>query len=228
MTFVKANNYDQAVKELATQDEKLVSQIPDKIDSAEKEMFHVITVKVNDRPGQAKNEVVQNVQKYHQVGFDKLKKNFLILGFATLIVLHDPNAGTEEELDETTFDEEDFSKQTVANKVASEIAGKSNAEIEAEIEEKVERRLQMIFAANIIDEGKVVTQEALENHDASLATEDVKTESKKLSKEELDKVFEGTVKDFKAFAESNSIDVNGLTTRAQFLEAFTTWNDNQK
>jgi len=98
MKTLQASNLTQAVKALKKIDETLVSKIEKNVKDADKRHYHVILVRVKDRPGQTKNDVSVTTQTYSKLGFEKIKKNFVFQGFANAILLHDPSTLSAEEL----------------------------------------------------------------------------------------------------------------------------------
>jgi hypothetical protein len=91
MKTVKANNYNQAEKEINDLDKSLMSKVKSMIKSCDLMFFHLLAVKITDQPGQTKNKVTLDTIIVNQDKFEKLKKNSSFLGFSKLIVLHDPS-----------------------------------------------------------------------------------------------------------------------------------------
>lgn len=129
MKTLKANNYEQAAKELANLDESLVEKVSENIDASDKKHYHVITVRIIDRPGQVKNDTKVNVQKFHKGGFDKIIKRFKNTGADYCIVLHDPSKDGEEV------------EVTVPAHKLKQTEAQIRAEIEKEAEEKIKQRV---------------------------------------------------------------------------------------
>lgn len=98
MKTLQANNLSQAVKELKKIDETLIDKVKTDVKDVDKKHYHVILVKVIDRPGQAKNKVTVSVQTYNKPAYEKLKKNFAFQGFTSVILLHDPSQLSPEDL----------------------------------------------------------------------------------------------------------------------------------
>jgi len=120
MKVLEANNLSQAVKELNKIDKSLVEKLNADVKDADKKYYHVILVKVKDRPGQAKNEVTFIVQTYNARGFEKIKKNYVFQDFSQVILLHDPTQLSDEDLQDNksakkTSGKDDAKDETIAN-----------------------------------------------------------------------------------------------------------------
>lgn len=95
MSKINSNNYTQAVKEVNAMDPEQIQRIPETINANDQKHYHVALIRINDRPGQPKNDVNVNVQQFHPRGFDKIKKSFVFQGFAKLVIVHDPTKKSE-------------------------------------------------------------------------------------------------------------------------------------
>jgi hypothetical protein len=126
MKTLKANNLSQAAKELKAIDEALVEKLNENIKEADKKHYHVILIKITERPGQVKNNVSFIIQKYTPRSFDKVKKQVAFLGFAAAIVLHDPSLLKEE--DKTIVST--FEKTKTVEQVTKELEAKHKKEKE--------------------------------------------------------------------------------------------------
>lgn len=118
MKTLKASNLGQAQKQLSEIDKSLAEKLNENVKDVDKKHYHVILVKVVDRPGQPKNDVSMIIQTYNKQGYEKLKKNFIFQGFTQAILLHEPVA------------DEDVVIENVSDEKDAIIAGK-DAEIEA-------------------------------------------------------------------------------------------------
>lgn len=136
MKTLKVSNYQQALKEINALDSEKAGIIKEEINFDDRNHYHVAMVRITDRPGQAKNDVSVNVQMFHESGFQKLEKNFQILGFNKLIVVHDPNQNPVEET------------QT-APQTTPPATTKTPEEIEAEIEAKANAKADELFNARL-------------------------------------------------------------------------------
>lgn len=142
MNKIQPSNFDNAVAEVSALRKELVAKIPELIDVRESKLFHVIAVKVHDRPGEAQNEVVVEVKKLHKIGFEKFNKNFRFLGFSKLIILNDPEKVVIPENQEEGK-EEDLNVNASGTQLTPE-------EIEAEIERRAKAKAQeMLEAGNV-------------------------------------------------------------------------------
>ena len=129
MKTLKANNYEQAAKELANLDESLVKKISEEINASDKRHYHIITVRIIDRPGKVKNDTQVSIQKYHKHGFEKIVKRFKNTGADYCIVLHDP-----------TKDGEDVEVYVPSHKL-KQTEAQIRAEVQAEAEKEIQKRV---------------------------------------------------------------------------------------
>ena len=131
MKQFQANNHNKANKELKSLDSSM--SVKEEINHYDRKMYHVIGIKIEARPNEAKNKVIANTIQLHKHGFDKLEKNFRFLGYTKLIVLHDPT-----NLDE---DPDVVVPAHQKAKIKSDVEKDVKAEMEAEIEKRVEERM---------------------------------------------------------------------------------------
>lgn len=157
MKRVKTNRYEQAVKEMKNLDESLVEKIKEEIKETDKDHFHVIMVKVLDRPGQVKNATTVTTQQFNEIAFQKIQKKFQFLGFTNLILLHDPRQNIEA------------------------------------VEEKV------------LDSSPKKTQEEIDNGGEFICGD--------------------SLKELKAFAKENEIDITGLIKKDEIKSALLAWHN---
>ena len=129
MKLLKANNHEQAFKELSEIDKKAAKKLSSEIKESDKRMYHSIGVKIETVANSAKNKVVLQVIKHHKHGFERFSKDFQLHGFMKIIVLHNP-----ENLEEK---EEKHIPQHIKTATRSEIEKELREKFDAELEEKV-------------------------------------------------------------------------------------------
>lgn len=200
MKTLKVSNYQQALKEINALDSTKAGIIKEEINFDDRNHYHVAMVRITDRPGQAKNDVSVNVQMFHESGFQKLEKNFQILGFNKLIVVHDPNQNPVEET------------QT-APQTTPPATTKTPEEIEAEIEAKANAKADELFNARL---AKMEAEKGTEGQGTPPATTDEAVK------------FGETIAEMKSFAELNKIDLSGLKKSEDIKTAIETWLAEQK
>tara|TARA_R110000851_G_scaffold108617_1_gene230039 strand:- start:23178 stop:23774 length:597 start_codon:yes stop_codon:yes gene_type:complete len=135
MKTVKANNFDQAKKELNDLDNSLIGKLKDTIKAIERKFYHVITVRITDQPGQANNKVSVNTIIVNDDKFIKLKRNSAFLGFSKLILLHDPTQDKEEEETVLHVHDKEAIREEARKELQKEYDDKLNEKI-AEMESK--------------------------------------------------------------------------------------------
>lgn len=189
MKKLKANNYSQASKEIESMDESLVQKLNEEINHDDRKHYHVAMVKIQDRPGQAKNKVSFFIQQYNERAFEKAKKNIAFLGFNKMVVLHDPSQLEEEE--------ETFVPKHVAQKTESEI----RKELQAEFDEKLQAKLDEAL--------KTKTDQQVPTNEGQGTEEPTPEEIVK----------DLTIDQMKEFAKTNNIDVVGLKKAGEFKSA---------
>lgn len=133
MKKFQANNHQQASKQLDAIADGLSKNLPETVNHQDRFHYHVAMVRIDNRPGEAKNDVSFNVQQFHGRGFDKMKKNIQFLGFTQAVILHDPTQVEEEK---------GTAKPVHQLKTESKTREEIRKEIEAENEEEIERRVQ--------------------------------------------------------------------------------------
>lgn len=187
MKTLKASNLNQAVKELNKIDKSLIEKVDENVKDANKAHYHVILVKVKDRPGQAKNKVTVIVQTYNKAGFEKIKKNFVFQGFSSVVLLHDPSTLSAEELaptkklaekpapvapvdtkkDETisaqanTISEKDQEIADLKAKLSEKPAPVDNGDVDFDVETADFKSLNEFAAANKIELGTAKSTDAI-------------------------------------------------------------------
>ena len=135
MKQLKANNYNQALKEVTALDPSLVEALKEgEINECDRKLYHIMTVTIESRAGQIKNDVNTNIVKLHKHGFERLAKNYVFQGISKLVVLHDPS-----QLDEV---EKPFvplhQKESIEAKVKRELKAKHDAEIAEAVQNAIE------------------------------------------------------------------------------------------
>jgi len=203
MKTLKVSNYQQALKEINALDSEKAGIIKEEINFEDRNHYHVAMVRITDRPGQAKNDVSVNVQMFHESGFQKLEKNFQILGFNKLIVVHDPNQNPVEETQ--------TAPQSGTTDTPPAIT-KTPEEIEAEIEAKANAKADELFNARL---AKMEAEKGTQGQGTPPATDEAVK-------------FGETIAEMKAFAESNKIDLSGLKKSEDIKTAIETWLAEQK
>jgi hypothetical protein len=200
MKTFKANNYDQAVKEIDALDKSKTEVIKEDIRFEDRKHFHVAMVRITDRPGEAKNDVSVNVQMFHDQGFVKLQKSFSFLGWNKLVVVHDPRQNEIEATNPT---------------IEKDSAMKTPAEIEAEIEAKAEKMFQE----------KLAKMEAGKKTSDSTKSGDVPEVGKD---SQMEFFASSTVDQLKEYAKTNEIDLSGLKAKEDIKLAIVTWYEDQQ
>lgn len=90
MKTLKANNLDQAKKEIKEVKESYLDDLQSEIKESEKGYFHVLLIRLIPLPNELKNKIEVVPQIYDPQHFEKLKESYKFLGYHKLIVLHDP------------------------------------------------------------------------------------------------------------------------------------------
>lgn len=129
MKQFKANNFDQALKEMKDLDKDQAGKLKEDINFNDRKHYHVIGVTIETKEGEVKNKVSMAISKHHPNSFEKFKKNFRYLGINRLIVLHDPTQVKED------------AKPTIAPHEKIGIQAKAEADVKAEMEAEVKRRV---------------------------------------------------------------------------------------
>ena len=204
MKTLKVSNYQQALNEINALDSAKAGIVKEDIKFDDRNHYHVALVRITDRPGQAKNDVSVNIQMFHQAGFEKLEKNFQILGFNKLIVVHDP---TQNPVEETQTAPQSGTNDTPP------ATTKTPEEIEAEIEAKANAKADELFNARM---AKMEAEKGKQGEGTPPATTD-----------EPVKIGE-TIAEMKAFAELNKIDLSGLRKAEDIKTAIETWLSEEK
>lgn len=200
MNKIQPSNFDNAVAEVSALRKECVAKIPELIDVRESKLYHIIAVKVHDRPGEAQNEVVVEVKKLHKIGFEKFNRNFRFLGFSKLIILNDPEKVVIPENQEEGK-EEDLNVNASGTQLTPE-------EIEAEIERRA----------------KAKAQEILQAGSGSNQTPGSNVGTTATSQEPIDEM---TLKELQKFAKDNEIELSGATKKEEVLTIIKTWLEEQ-
>lgn len=199
MGNIKTNRYSQAVSEIEKLHKDLLLKVSEEIDEKEKKLFHVLLVKIIDRPGEVTNVVTGKVQKYNRHGFDKIKKNYKFLGFNKLILLHDPALNPKEEAP----------KAVELKKVETKM---SDADMEAEIERRATERANAIIASQKKEAPKEPLKEDGQGEGSTIADPFAKGD---------------TIDMMKEFAKENDIDLSGLSKKDEIKATLITWYNDQ-
>ena len=198
----------------------LSKKIKEKINHADRKHFHVVLVKVTDRPGQVKNKVSVSVQMFAKHGWEKIQKNFQFLGFNKIALLHDP----------TLLDEkEEVVIPTHARQAATIAATKEvNAEMDAEIEKRVEARLKARQDA-LDKEAKAKADAAKEAAKAKEAPAKELTEDEKVEELQNDyaKAMAGNKPELEAFLNKYGISSGDLTNNEGRKQRITKWFESE-
>lgn len=93
---MKANNYQQACKELDAIEAGLSSQISEEVKEGNKGHFNVVMVqRINDSTNERYlTKLIP--QAFSESGYDKVKKQFPFLGYSKIVLLHDPTLKVKE------------------------------------------------------------------------------------------------------------------------------------
>ena len=94
MNKIKANNYQQAFKEIEAIDKEVAKALPQEINENDRGHYVVALVKQQDNPVKKKYDVTINIQQYDDRGFAKAEKGLAFLGFDKMVILHNPEQVT--------------------------------------------------------------------------------------------------------------------------------------
>lgn len=200
MKTIKANNFDQALKEIEGLDKDQAGKVKEAIKVCDRKHNHVIGVKILDRPGQAKNDVEIQTLILTDDKFKKLNKNPKFHGFAKLIVLHD--ASQDEGTETPILDIQDEAK--------------IEAKVKAELEAKHQKEMDELRAK--------LKAEAIEDQKKSKPDGNADVDVLVKFKTELD----ATVDELKEYAKDNEIDLSGLKNKSDIQLAIGTWLNDQE
>lgn len=90
MKMLKANNYEQALKEVKAFDEKLAEQLSSEIKEQDSSAYNVVLLsKVNDTVNE-RYITSLFVQTYNKRAVKKILENYMFLGYKKAVILHDP------------------------------------------------------------------------------------------------------------------------------------------
>lgn len=198
MKTLKANNFDQVVKELeALGADKGV--VKNEIKECDKGHFHVIAVKIIQTGG-IKNKAHFSIKKYHRNGYEKFMKGFGVLGFNKVILLHDPTVKDGKDSIEIKPD-----------------TTPSPEEVEKRIQAEVDKRVKAQMEAN--------KKKNVENDTKEYSTDEGDdTIEDKISEDYWGK----TIDDMKDFAKDNEIDLTGLKKKDDIKGAILAWLEDKK
>ena len=127
MSKIATNNYENAFKQAKAYEEAsgvkagtLTGRIPKEINKADgKNHYHVLLVKKRHDAANERYILAGNVQTFGKgPAFDKISKNFKTQGFASLIIVHDPNNNPVEQ--NTTSDLKQHEKSAIARQIEKE------------------------------------------------------------------------------------------------------------
>lgn len=138
MKPLKANNYNQAVKELSNLDKRQAKKLKDVIDHKNRKYYHVIAVTIIPNPGEAKNTIKTNIHKLHPRSFEKFEKNHGLVNVNRIIILHDPTLLEEEEVKILPKHE----KESIEAKIRREMKVQHDAELSEKIAKGVAKALE--------------------------------------------------------------------------------------
>jgi len=200
IALIGASNYGSAFKQMEAIDKDLAKKLPKEVAESDANHYVVALVKRQHIVEQERYETSFNLQQYGEKGFLKISKNFKVLGFNRVIVLHEPQ-GKPEKVVVNTAEEVTGTFDPEAER--ARIKAELEADKEAEIKAEVERRLAALAPA-------APAAPAEEN------------DPKKLDLSALD------AKALKDFAKKNKIDITGLETEADVLNALQAWQNEKK
>lgn len=133
MKQFKANNFEQATKELSKLDKDQEGKLKETINYLDRKHYHVIRIEIQTIEGEAKNKVKFNISKHHSNGFEKLKKTFKMMGINRLIILHDPTKLNEKETPTVPAHQ----KESIEARVRREMKEQHDSEIKQKVSEGI-------------------------------------------------------------------------------------------
>lgn len=134
--LIKANNYEQAAKELETVSPGLSAKINEEIDEKNNGHFTVALVRSTDNPVSKKYDHAVTVQQLNKRAFEKMEANLAVTGFDKMIVVHNPDPSHKRNT--KTISLVPGSPAAAANNQPIETPAEMEARITAELSKKYE------------------------------------------------------------------------------------------
>lgn len=208
MNKIKANNYQQAFKEIEAIDKEVAKALPQEINENDRGHYVVALVKQQDNPVKKKYDVTINIQQYDERGFDKAKKGLAFLGFDKIVILHNP---------------EEVTAQANAPQTPAPATPATPTETVEQIEARIKAELEKKYAGYV--PAPATPAHALASKDTTATgTENAGTET---SPKTVD-LKEYTVAQLETFAKENEIDIKGLTKKDDIFNALTAWQEDKQ
>jgi hypothetical protein len=205
MNKIKANNYQQAFKEIEAIDKEVAKALPQEINENDRGHYVVALVKQQDNPVKKKYDVTINIQQYDDRGFAKAEKGLAFLGFDKMVILHNPEQVTA-------------TVQTPAP--ATPATPTETAEqIEARLKKEFEEKYAGYVPAPVTPAPAPASEDTTATGTANTGTE---TTPKTVDLKEY------TVAQLEAFAKDNEIDIKGLTKKDDIFNALTAWQEDKQ
>lgn len=211
MKTSKANNYDQAVKELKELSKKQANSISKTVRHEDRKHYHAICVRITMIEGSAKNKVTTNVVQLHEHGFKRLAKHYLSQGINKVILLHDPTQLDEKEVKHLPT----HKKESIEAKIRRELKEKHEAEIKKAVSEGIDKAKEE-EAKELSEKAEATSDETGDANGASKTKEELE--------DEYNFVISDGVKDDKiSFADANGINLTGATNNGQRNDKIKVW-----
>ncbi len=182
MKTIKANNYDQVLKELEAMGAGKDS-VKNEINECDSKMYHIVGVRIEMGEG-LRNKAHFRVMKYHRRGYEKAMRSSYTLGFYKMILLHDPNL-----------------KEGESAEVIEPKKQESQEDVEKRIQAEVDRRVQAQLKAR--EEAEAKAESEKEQNGEFGQAEPIESG---MGEDYWGK----TVEDMKNFANDEGIDITGL------------------
>lgn len=207
MNKIKANNYQQAFKEIDAIDKEVAKALPQEINENDRGHYVVALVKQQDNPVKKKYDVTINIQQYDERGFAKAEKGLAFLGFDKMVILHNP--------EEVTAQAQPTTPAPATPATPTETAEQIEARLKAEFEKK--------YAGYVPAPATPAPAPATEDTTAT-GTENAGTgtDPKTVNLKEY------TVAQLETFAKENEIDIKGLTKKDDIFNALTAWQEDKQ
>lgn len=207
MNKIKANNYQQAFKEIEAIDKEVAKALPQEINENDRGHYVVALVKQQDNPVKKKYDVTINIQQYDERGFAKAEKGLAFLGFDKIVILHNP--------EEVTAQAQPTTPAPATPATPTETAEQIEARLKAEFEKK--------YAGYVPAPATPAPAPATEDTTAT-STENAGTgtDPKTVNLKEY------TVAQLETFAKENEIDIKGLTKKDDIFNALTAWQEDKQ
>lgn len=207
MNKIKANNYQQAFKEIDAIDKEVAKALPQEINENDRGHYVVALVKQQDNPVKKKYDVTINIQQYDERGFAKAEKGLAFLGFDKMVILHNP--------EEVTAQAQPTTPAPATPATPTETAEQIEARLKAEFEKK--------YAGYVPAPATPAPAAATEDTTAT-GTENAGTgtDPKTVNLKEY------TVAQLETFAKENEIDIKGLTKKDDIFNALTAWQEDKQ